>query len=460
MKFFSNQFNKGLHGMFFRALPGCALLVVLFGCSKPPAENLLFISFDTTRADHLSAYGYKIKTSPNIDALAAQGVLFQRAFSHAPSTLPSHASMFTGKLPPDHGVRCNGKFTLPEEQLTLAEILYGNGFETGAVLGAFPLDKRFGLDQGFSFYDDDFRLSQLTLKHQASERVMDKVGFWQGQTYLDFERNAYEVTTLATKWLQKTKGRWFLFVHYFDPHEPYEPPPAWRTLFENQYDAEIAFADRQLGKLLETVNSMPGKTLIVFTADHGQGLGDHGEITHDRYLYDSTQWIPLVFCMKDKIKAGSKIINPVSHIDVMPTILDLLGVPSTEGIQGRSLAKAILAGEDLENKPIYMESLSHKLEKPEGIDVRGLVRDNWKFILTNEEHGGKKTIRKELYDLDSGGGGGGENADLSLKEAGRAAEMDKKLSGWVEKLEHEGAKPNPLKISEETRQKLKSLGYL
>jgi arylsulfatase A-like enzyme len=244
--------------MFFRVLSGYALFIMLLGCSKPPAENLLFISFDTTRADHLSAYGYKIKTSPTIDALAAQGVIFQRAFSHVPSTLPSHASMFTGKLPPGHGLRCNGRFRLPDGQLTLAKILNDNGFETGAILGGFPLDKRFGLNQGFNFYDDNFKLSQLTLKRQASEGVMDGPGFWQGHHYLDFERSADEVTTLALKWLQTTKKKWFLFVHYYDPHFPYEPPTEWGMRFENPYDAEIAFADYQLGRLLEAVNAMRG----------------------------------------------------------------------------------------------------------------------------------------------------------------------------------------------------------
>jgi arylsulfatase A-like enzyme len=159
--------------------------------------------------------------------------------------------------------------------------------------------------------------------------------------------------------------------------------------------------------------------------------------------------------LKDEIKAGGRIKNNVSHIDLMPTILDLLGVPSPDGMQGTSLAKTLIGGGEPEQNSIYMESLIHKLEQRQGIEVRGLVQNNWKFILTQEEHDGQKTINKELYDLDSG-----ETADLSSKEKGRVADMEKNLMGWMQKLEHERAKPSSLEMSEETKEKLKSLGYL
>jgi arylsulfatase A-like enzyme len=176
-------------------------LVTLAACAKPAADNVLFVSFDTTRADRLSAYGYARTTSPAVDSLAAGGARFTRAYSHVPSTMPAHGTMFTGLLPPEHGVRCNGKYRLSASRTTLAEILAGKGFDTGAILGAFPLDSRFGLDQGFATYDDDFASSAVTAKRRRGR--MDDPGFWIGHEFVDFERGADEVTERALAWLDE-----------------------------------------------------------------------------------------------------------------------------------------------------------------------------------------------------------------------------------------------------------------
>ncbi|MEO2138405.1 MAG: sulfatase, partial [bacterium] len=298
-----------------RAGKAVSLLTVslLVGCtSPPPADNVLFVSFDTSRADHFTAYGYRAQTTPTVTALAQRGVLFERAYSHVPSTLPSHSSMFTGLLPPSHGVRCNGKYRLADERLTLAEILAADGFDTAAVIGAFPLAARFGLAQGFDHYDDDFSSSALTARYRHG--VADSSGSWIGHDFADFERGGDEVTDRALGWLGDRDERWFLFVHYFDAHWPYAAPVEYAGRFSSPYDAELAFADNELSRLLAAVQKMPGRTLVVFTSDHGEGLGDHGEALHNRYLYDSTQHVPLVMALEGALPAGAVVAQAVGHV--------------------------------------------------------------------------------------------------------------------------------------------------
>ncbi len=444
-------------------LPAVALVVVAavaVACHRPPADNLLLVTFDTTRADHLSLYGYQHPTSPNIDALAERGAAFRHAFSHVPSTLPAHATMFTGLLPPEHGVRCNGKFQLADAHQTLAEILADAGFDTGAVLGAFPLDRRFGLAQGFEHYDADFSVSALTAERRArSPRTPHSSSpsggtprLWLGHDFLDFERGADEVTDLAIDWLKDRRERWFLFAHYFDPHWGYTPAAA----FASPYDAEIALADRHLGRLLDAVARSPGRTLIVFTADHGEGLGEHGEPFHNLFLFNSTLHVPLVVVLEGSIPPATELDTQVGHVDLLPTVLDLLGLRPPAGISGRSLATALLSATEPLPRPIYTETLIRKLEVPEGLERRALVDGGHKLVLTQLEGDGRTSQSLELYDLMADPR---ELNDLAAADPARRDRLAARLAALADRLERD-YQPSPFEMDEGARERLRSLGYL
>lgn len=430
-----------------RALRGLAIVVAILvaGCTRRMADNLLFISFDTTRADHLGTYGYDAETSPNVDLLASRGVVFEHAFAHVPSTLPSHSSMFTGLLPPSHGVRCNGKFLLSPERLTLAEMLRDEGFDTAAVIGGFPLERRFGLSQGFGLYDDEFRTPTTEAR---DTRV------WLGHEYRDFERRADGVTDRALEWLEGREGPWFLFVHYFDPHVPYSPGGDWGSRFDSPYDAEIAFADHQLGRLVGALEGMEGRTLVVLTADHGESLGDHGEAEHGRYIYNATIHVPLVMVLEGAIQAGLRIEENVGHVDVLPTVLELLGVKAPAETEGRSLASALTNRAQSKPVPVYSESLVFALEIPRGFEVRSLISGNHKLVLTTNARSGET---EELYDiaLDPE-----EDRNLAIENGNRLSELRDTLTAWSERLEEEGPDPVALHLDELARERLRRLGYL
>jgi arylsulfatase A-like enzyme len=359
--------------------------------------------------------------------------------------------MFTGLLPPEHGVRCNGKFRLPSERTTLAEALAGKGFDTGAVLGAFPLDSRFGLDQGFAMYDDDFASSALTAKRRKGR--MDDPGFWIGHDFVDFERGADEVTERALAWLAARETRWFLFLHYFDPHWPYEPPDAFAAAHDSAYDAEIAYADYQLGRVLDAVEKMPGRTLVVFTADHGEGLHEHGEALHNRFLYDSTLRVPLVFALEGAVPSGKVIDQPVGHVDLVPTVLELLGVRAPKPPNARSLV-ALFGDGELAPRSLYAETLVPTLERPLGIEVRALLEGPHKIIRTDTVGG---EVRLELYDLLSDPH---EVTNLATTEPRIAETLGARLEAERARLERAAAVPESLAVDEGTELRLKSLGYL
>jgi arylsulfatase A-like enzyme len=428
-------------------------------CSRPAADNILFVSFDTTRADRISSYGYSQPTTPNVDALAAEGVLFERAFSHVPSTLPAHTSMLTGLLPPRHGVRCNGWYQVPEEHETLAETLAGAGFATGAVIGAFPLDSRFGLAQGFSHYDA--RFTSGSEQADRPEGLLDAPGRWLSHDYTDFERSAKEVSDRAIEWLRahgNDDRRWFLFAHYFDPHWPYEPTAEWSGRFAETYDAELAYADHHLGRLLEFADTLPGRTLVVFTSDHGESLGEHGEEWHNRYLYNSTLHVPLIMRLRGEIPGGTRVRSNVSHIDLHPTVLELLGIQGPSGGDGRSLATAARGGVHA-GADIYAETLVWKLEVPHGISVRALVREDLKWVRTDREPPSPVIgVRQELYDMAA------DPAELVNLAASvpnvLAATMSEDLAEWSAALEEQAYAPERMVLDEETKAKLRSLGYL
>ena len=237
--------------------------------------NLLVITLDTTRADHLGAYGARDVDTPRLDGLARDGVVFEQASAVAPLTLPAHCSIFTGRFPPEHGVRDNGGFFLSADQTTLAEVLKQAGFATLAVVAAYVLDSKWGLNQGFDTYVDDFDVSQARPVSPGS-----------------VQRPANEVVDRALPWLERVKARrFFAWLHFYDPHTPYSPPEPYRTTYRDRpYDGEIAFVDSQLGRVLDALRQQGvlDKTIIAVLGDHGESLGEHGEDAHGFFIYESS----------------------------------------------------------------------------------------------------------------------------------------------------------------------------
>ncbi|HRR27630.1 MAG TPA: sulfatase-like hydrolase/transferase, partial [Acidobacteriota bacterium] len=319
--------------------PGSAAFRSVPAPAKSP--NVILISIDTLRADHLSSYGYPLPTSPHLDALAAQGILFEAAFTPVPITLPAHTSLLTGTYPAYHGVHDNAGFVAGASLETLAEILASAGYATAAFVGSFILDSQFGLDQGFSHYVDGFQSDTLDLVEQSI-----------------LEHRAWHVVDQAQQWIRNLRGRqpFFIFVHLFDPHAPYDPPADFPCPFPSAYDCEIAYADRQLGRLFAFLEDNYEPLLLVVTSDHGEGLGEHGEDTHGLFLYDSTLRVPLLIRLPDKAYAGTRLPHSVRLIDVMPTILQVAGVPAPPVVQGRSLA-ALWKGQERPEEPLLAETL-------------------------------------------------------------------------------------------------------
>ena len=284
--------------------------------------NLLLISIDTLRADRLGSYGYAQAATPRLDALGARGLRFEQATTVVPLTLPAHASLLTGTFPSTHGVRDNGGFYLPDEQLTLAEVLRGEGYRTGAFVGAFVLDSRWGTQQGFDRYFDEFDLSQM-----------------QGGGMDTVQRRGDDVVDEALAWLGKESEAPFLgWVHLYDPHTPYEAPEPFRSRFPRSrsgaYDAEIAWTDSLVGRLLDGVAALGrlDDTVVVVVGDHGESLGAHGEADHGFFLYDAAVQIPLLVAGPG---VPTRVVpEQVRIVDVMPTVLDLLNVPAPASLQG------------------------------------------------------------------------------------------------------------------------------
>lgn len=314
------------------------------------------MTLDTTRADHLGCYGYPEPTTPVLDRIAAEGVRFSHAYSTNPITLPSHTSIMTGTYPIFHGVRDNSTYFVDDRLTTLAETLGAAGYDTSAVVAAFVLDHRFNLDQGFRSYDD--RVDENWSKDEIEARGKNAFGF--------AERKANLVSLAALEWLREWSESkpFFLWLHYFDAHQPTNPPEPHHSRFAARYDGEIAFADEQLGKVLDELRRRGelDRTLVVVAADHGEGLLDHGEPTHSLLIFDSTMHVPLIV----RVPGGPKGLveeHLASTVDIVPTILDLLGLPAPEEVQGRSLAPWIRRETPAwKDREIYMESMVGRLQ--------------------------------------------------------------------------------------------------
>src|SRR5919197_2328620 len=317
------------------AIGAIALIAAVAGFSArslrvPPSPNcnVLLVTLDTTRADRIGAYGYAGADTPALDRLAREGVLFEQADSAAPLTLPAHSSLFTGRFPPRHGVRDNGGFYLEPNQPTLASLLKQHAFRTGGFVGAYVLDSRWGLNSGFETYYDKFDLAKYDAISLASIR-----------------RPANEVADRALEWLQSiADSRFFCWVHFYDPHAPYDPPEPFNTRFAGRpYYAQIAFVDSQLRRLVAFVEqrNVLDRTLIVVVGDHGESLGEHREDTHGFFVYESVLRVPLIVRTPLAATGGRRVTDPVRSVDVMPTIVALLGFRGPADIDGTSLVPAI-----------------------------------------------------------------------------------------------------------------------
>lgn len=397
-----------------------------FAPEREKAKNVLIISIDTLRPDRLSCYSTEYCQTANIDALASKGVVFGRAFAHTPTTLASHVSIMLGTTPLHHGIHDNANFVLAEDFLTLAEYLKSKGYSTGAFIGAFPLDSRFGLSQGFDVYDEAYP------SKSSSALVFP-------------ERNAPQVIRSALNWLEKQDSKWFSFIHIWDPHAPYSPPEPFSNIFKDDpYSGEVAYVDSEIKKLFDGLESrgLLDDTLIVLTGDHGESLGEHGETTHGYFAYNSTIWVPLIL-VGPSIKAA-RVDEYVSHIDIFPTICDFLGIEKPSFLQGVSLLP-LLDGKKWKKRAIYFESLVAHYSRG-WAPLRGYIEEKRKFI---------DSPLMEFYDLES---------DF-LEQNNLAQKMDleghkKKMEEMVNDLTSSQKDRNLRSPDRETREKLRSLGYI
>lgn len=382
-----------------------------------PGGNLLLVTVDTLRADRLSP-----RFAPNLVKLAASGHLFRTAYAHAPLTLPSHASILTGVLPPNHGVRGNGAFRLDDGQLTLAERLGAVGYRSAAFVGSFVLDSRFGLAQGFDHYDgiDDER-----------EFAAD---------FAFAQRRAPEVFGAAATWIlaQARPGQpWFAWVHVFDPHAPYDAPDAGAA---DGYDGEVRFVDRAFGDFLDRLNrgGALADTAIIVTADHGESLGEHGESAHGLFTYDATMRVPLLIAGP---QLGSGIHDTATgHIDLVPTALDLLGLPADAALPGRSLRRV---PEATTAPPIFLEAMDGWLTAG-AAPVAAVVQNHWKLI---------DTPLPELYDLAADAS---ESRNVVGSSSDRAHQLRALLAAAAA-----GSRPSTsVAPTAETQARLRTLGYV
>ncbi len=405
--------------------------------SAKDIEHVVLISIDTCRADHLGCYGYSRKTSPNIDALAEGGVLFNHAVAPVPVTLPSHATMLTGTSPLYHKVRDNSSYRLSESNITLAEILKENGFATGAAIGSLILDSQFGLAQGFDTYDDQFLEKR------------------QGQVLVN-ERDSKEVTEVANKWLEIHRNeKSFLFVHYYDPHQPFVPHKGFTfnaipflRLPKDLYGGEIAYVDYHIGKLITKLKDLGiyDKTLLIVTGDHGEGLNEHFEGSHGFFVYHDTLHVPLVVKVPGG-PAGRKINEAVGLVDIVPTICGLLGIELPSQVQGMDLSRHFFESEATSRKRyLYFESLLPT--KYDFGPFTGVVDNRWKYIHTS---------KPELYDLVDDPG---ETKNLIEDQVQQVGIMQKQLKMILENNEFEGILAEDVNPSAETLKRLESLGYV
>ena len=398
-----------------------------------PALNVVLITIDTLRADHVGCYGYKQIKTPNIDGLAADGARFERAFAVVPVTLPSHSSMLTGTYPMLSGIHDFSGNKLSPLQPTLASLLKQAGYQTGAVIGAAVLDSRFGLNQGFDFYYDHFDFSRL------DEANLDEM-----------ERPGNVVADVALDWLAKnSQKKFFLWMHLYDPHFPYHPPEPYAKEYAAQpYDGEIAFADEQVGRLLRFLKEkgIYQNTVIVLCGDHGESLGEHGEKTHGFFIYNATMHVPLIIRLPEKAATGV-VADPVSLVDLMPTVLGAVGVDVPSQVQGRSLLPELRDDQaNRDDRNLYGETFMPRIHF-NWSELRGSENTKYHFI---------DAPRPELYDLAKDPG---EVHNLFTEKKAVSEEMRAKLVGLIRDYSAGKEMAEKTGLDPALMERLKALGY-
>ena len=425
-----------------------ALVIVAAGVARwivfrPPSPlvrarcdgcNVLLITIDTLRADRVGAFGGTKPLTPTLDRLAGEGIRLTRAYASAPLTLPSHASLMTAASPPVHGVRNNSLFRLGDKLPTLATVLKSAGYRTGAFVGAFVLDARFGLNRGFDVYDDRY-----------GEKASGDPG--EGP-----ERRAEDVIRPAAAWIvnpqpavRSPQSPWFAWVHLYDPHAPYSAPEPYASQHE-PYDAEVAYTDAMVGRLLDDLRAagLLDRTLIVVTADHGESLGEHGETTHGVFVYDVTMRVPVVLWAGSRVGGAHDGLARV--IDLAPTVLDLAGVAVPSTFEGRSLLPA-LKDPGAEQVPAYLEAMDAQLTR-NWAPLTGLVAGTFKLI---------DLPVPELYDLAADPG---ETTNLFARNPERARALEALLRDHVAQLAARGSAEERIALDADARRRLQALGYV
>jgi arylsulfatase A-like enzyme/Flp pilus assembly protein TadD len=399
------------------------------------------VTIDTLRADHVGAYGGRDVATPHLDGLARDGAMAPRASAHVPLTRPSHVSLFTGRLPTETGIRDNISPALVPAVPLLAEVLKKAGFRTAAFVSSAVLESSSGLDRGFDVYSDEF-----------------EGGAADAQFLNTVQKRGDRTTAEATAWLEKsaqtlgTSGRLFLWLHLYDPHDPYEPPEPYASRYkERPYDGEVAWSDELVGRVDGALDRLRlrGETALVVTSDHGEGLGEHGEALHGFFVYQSTLAVPL-FIRGPGVKPGARIAGTVGLVDVYPAVLDLLGVTPPGGAQtaGRSLAPELRGQGPVEQRPVYAESLVPLLHFGWS-DLRVLNDGRFKYI---------QAPRPELYDLQEDPG---ETRNLAAAQRSRAEIMRAALGRILDAERAASAsQTGPPSVSTELLEKLGALGYV
>ncbi|MEW6320852.1 MAG: sulfatase-like hydrolase/transferase [Acidobacteriota bacterium] len=404
------------------------------GWFRPAPPSVLLVSIDTLRADRLGSYGYAAAATPALDALAARGLRFDQAATVAPLTLPAHASLLTGTFPSFHGIRDNGGFYLGDDLVTLAEVLAGQGYRTGGFVGAFVLDRRWGIAQGFDRYFDDFDLSKYD-----TAAGLDVV-----------QRPAPEVVDRALAWLGEDATRpFFAWVHLYDPHAPYAAPDAYRSRFpatmHGAYDAEVAATDAAVGRLFDALaaSGRLDNTVVIVVGDHGESLGEHKEQQHGFFLYDSVMRIPLIIAGPGV--PAAVVPDQVRIVDVMPTVLDLLGVGAPTAVQGASLLP-LTRGERLDLLafaetwyPRYHYNWS---------ELKAVRDGRYKYIAAP---------RRELYDTSQDPG---ETHDLSAANPRLADALAAALADLERRMAEAATPQAPRAVEPEVEERLRALGYV
>jgi arylsulfatase A-like enzyme/Flp pilus assembly protein TadD len=408
--------------------------------AEPPANdspNVILITIDTVRADHLGCYGYKLIETPNLDALAAAGARFTNAYTPVPITLPAHSVMLTGTYPMRTGMHDFSGNRLNSSQPTLATLLRAKGYATGAVVGSAVLDSRFGLNRGFDFYYDHFDFSRL------DERNIDAM-----------MRPGGEVVDRALNWLDSKQQKPFLlWVHLYDAHHPYNPPPPFLQKYRTHpYDGGIAFVDAQVGRVVAYLKAkgLYDRTLIVVAGDHGEGLGEHGEKTHGFFIYDSTLHVPLIFKLSSGSRQPKSVVNDSANLaDLLPTILEITGAVKPKEIQGRSLLPSMAGTPGISPAENYAETYLPRIHF-NWSELRGMRYRQYHFI---------DAPRPELYDLSADPH---ELKNLYSAQRAVANELRKRLGQFITQFtpafgEKTAETPG---LDPALMERLKSLGYV